>query len=589
MNKTIDSTHTKRLAGTLAACALALAGIAQAPLAQAAPVAKRPNLIVILADDLGYSDIGRFGGDIATPNLDKLAHDGTTMTQFYASPFCSPTRAMLMSGTDNHLAGFGDMGELLVPEQKGKPGYEGHLNDRVVTVAEVLKSAGYRTAMTGKWHLGVPEQFSPAARGFDQSYALVQGGASHYGDQLGVIAGNPDKSPKAIYRENGKTVDIPKDFYSSDFYTSKMIDYLKAGEHSGKPFFAYLAYTAPHWPLQAPQVDVNKYEGRYKAGYEALRKERLARMRQMGIVTTDEAAYPGNAVWPKWDELTPEQKASEARRMAVYAAMVDRMDQNIGRLFAYLKQSGQMDNTYVFFMSDNGPDGNSVYDVARTREWIHKQLDNSTANLGRPGSFAEYGPGWAQVSATPFHLYKAFVYEGGISVPAIAWGPGVKAGVVKRDALRITDIAPTLYQLAGAHYPTMHKGNAVVPLRGKSMLAYLRGNATEVHGKDEAMGWELGGRKALRKGDWKIVYANKPWGSGDWELYNVAEDRSELHNLAAANPQKLGEMLTAWKDYVRQTGTLEIPGLADRPGYSNSRGYYDDLEYEAKLKPRAAQ
>lgn len=585
MKKPIQTPRRARLAGTLMIGLMAVAGIGHAADSVAHKAAKQPNLLVILADDLGYSDIGRFGGDIATPNLDKLAHDGTTMTQFYASPFCSPTRAMLMSGTDNHLAGFGDMAELLVPEEKGKPGYEGHLNDQVVTIAEVLKSAGYRTAMTGKWHLGVPEEFSPAARGFDQSYALVQGGASHYGDQLGIIAGNPDKSPRAIYRENGKLVDIPKDFYSSDFYTSKMIDYLKSGEHSGKPFFAYLAYTAPHWPLQAPEVDVKKYEGRYKEGYAALRKERMARMRQMGIVTTDEGPYEGNSVWPKWDELSPEQKASEARRMAVYAAMVDRMDQNIGHMLAYLKSSGQLDNTYIFFLSDNGPDGNSVYDVARTREWIHKKMDNSIANLGRPGSFAEYGPGWAQVSATPFHLYKAYVYEGGISVPAIAWGPGVKAGAVKRDALRITDIAPTLYQLAGAHYPSTHNGNTVVPLDGKSMLAYLKGDATQVHAKDQAMGWELGGRKALRKGDWKIVYANKPWGSGEWELYNIAADRHELHNLAAANPQKLGELLVAWNDYVRRTGTLEIPGLDERPGYSNSHGYYDDLEYEAKLKP----
>ncbi|WP_227818059.1 arylsulfatase [Nitrogeniibacter aestuarii] len=577
-----------RLARSLCLGLAALTGLCQVAIAQAAPQ-KRSNILIVVADDLGYSDIGRFGGEIATPNLDTLAQEGVTMTQFYASPFCSPTRAMLMSGSDNHLAGFGDMGELLVAEQRGKPGYEGHLNNRVVTMAEVLKGAGYRTAMTGKWHLGVPEEFSPAARGFEQSYAMVQGGASHFGDQLGVIAGNPDKTPMAVYRENGQQVNIPKDFYSSDFYTDKLIDYLETGKDTGKPFFAYLAYTAPHWPLQAPEVDIKKYEDRYKAGYEALRKERLERMRTLGIVGEQTAAYPGNPVWPKWDTLTPEQKRSEARRMAVYAAMVDRMDRNIGRMLDYLKRSGELDNTYIFFLSDNGADGNSVYDVARTREWIRKVMDNSTANLGLPGSFAEYGPGWAQVSATPFHLYKAYVYEGGITVPAIAWGPGMKQGAVKREVLRVTDIAPTVYQLAGARYPSTHEGHTVVPLEGKSMLPYLRGEADAVHGKDDAMGWELGGRKALRKGDWKIVYANPPWGSGQWELYNLADDRTELNDLAAAHPQKLGEMLAAWKDYVRKTGTLELPGLAERPGYSNSRNYYEDLEFEANLTPRTAR
>ena len=336
-------------------------------------------------------------------------------------------------------------------------------------------------------------------------------------------------------------------------------------------------------------MDIKKYEDRYQAGYEALRKERLERMRTLGIVGEQTAAYPGNPVWPKWDTLTPEQKRSEARRMAVYAAMVDRMDRNIGRMLDYLKRSGELDNTYIFFLSDNGADGNSVYDVARTREWIRKVMDNSTANLGLPGSFAEYGPGWAQVSATPFHLYKAYVYEGGITVPAIAWGPGMKQGAVKREVLRVTDIAPTVYQLAGARYPSTHEGHSVVPLEGKSMLPYLRGEADAVHGKDDAMGWELGGRKALRKGDWKIVYANPPWGSGQWELYNLADDRTELNDLAAAHPQKLGEMLAAWKDYVRKTGTLELPGLAERPGYSNSRNYYEDLEFEANLTPRTAR
>lgn len=549
--------------------------------------AKRPNILLILADDLGYTDIGSYGGEIATPNIDRLAKTGVKMTQFYASPFCSPTRAMLLSGTDNHLAGFGDMAELMTAEQKSKPGYEGYLNERVVPMAQVLKDAGYRTAMTGKWHLGVPEQYSPASRGFDQSYVLTMGGSSHWGDQGGIIALDPDKPIRAVYRENGKAVNVPQDFYSSEFFASKLIDYLKSGESSGKPFFGYLAFTAPHWPLHAPDVDIAKYEGRYKAGYDKLRKERLERMKKLGLLAKDTPVYEGHPSWPKWDSLTPEQKESEAKRMAVYAAMVDNMDRQIGRVIDYLKETRQLDNTYIFFLSDNGADGNSVYDVGRTREWIHRDMDNSTAHIGKQGSFAEYGPGWAQVGSTPFKLYKSFMYEGGIAVPAIVWGPGLKKGSVKRDLAHVTDIAPTVYELAGTRHPgSDYNGKSVLPLRGKSMVAYLKGQTPAVHEATHAIGWELGGRKALRKGDWKIVYANKQWGKGDWELYNVARDRTESQDLAEREPAKLKEMIEAWERYVAETGTLEISNLAERPGYSNGAKYYDDLEVEAAQAPQ---
>ena len=556
--------------------------------AQAAP-AKRPNILLIVADDLGYTDLGAYGAEISTPNLDKLASGGVKMTGFYASPFCSPTRAMLMSGSDNHLAGFGDMSELMLPEQRGKPGYEGYLNARVVPMAQVLKDAGYRTAMAGKWHLGVKEEFSPASRGFEQSYAMVMGGASHWGDQSGIVAMDPAKPPKAIYRENGKAIDIPRDgFYSSQAFTDKLLDYLKSGEKSGKPFFGYLAFTAPHWPLHAPDADIAKYEGRYKEGYDKLRKERLERMKRLGIVPADTPVYEGHAHWPKWDSLTPAQQEAEARRMTVYSAMVDHMDRQIGRVLDYLKAKGELDNTFIFFMSDNGADGNSVYDVGRTREWIEKDMDNSTANTGKPGSFIEYGPGWAQVGSTPFKLYKSFMYEGGIAVPAIAWGPGIKGGALKREFAHVTDVAPTIFELAGARHPgTEYQGKPVLPLRGKSMVSWLQGKASTVRSDQDAVGWELGGRKALRKGDWKIVYANKPWGKDGWELYNIAKDRTESRDLADENPQKLGEMIVAWKQYVAETGTLEIEGLAYRPGYSNAGKYYDDLAKEADSAPHA--
>ena len=558
-----------------------------------AATARKPNFLLIVADDLGYSDLGSFGGEIATPTLDRLAGGGAAMTQFYASPFCSPTRAMLMSGTDNHLAGFGDMAELMLPEQRGKPGYEGFLNRRVAAIPEVLRAAGYRTVMAGKWHLGNAENESPAARGFDRSYAMTMGGASHFGDQTGIVTADPTKPPKAIYRENGKSVDTPRqNFYSSQAFADRLVQYLEETKGDGtKPFFAYLAFTAPHWPLHASDEDIAKYEHRYDAGYDALRSERFERMKKLGVVPANSQLYTGHAAWPTWDKLPAEHKRSEARRMAVYAAMVDNMDRQIGRVLAHLEKSGELDNTVVVFISDNGADGNSVYDVARTREWIHKDMDNSTANIGRPGSFIEYGPGWAQVGSTPLNLYKSFMYEGGISVPAIFWSPRHGVAAQQRNGVaHVTDIAPTLYELAGAKHPagsSSSDGQAVLPVKGRSLVAYLQGKAPTVYGPNDSIGWELGGRKALRQGDWKIVYANPPWGSGDWELYNLAEDRTEQRNLAAQRPDKLQQLLGEWKKYVAANGVLEIEGLAKRPGYSNGAKYYEDLAIEAAMKPRS--
>ncbi len=583
-----------RAAIALAACAWLASACTSGPAATttaAKAPERKPNFLLILADDLGYSDVGAFGGEIATPNLDRLARGGATMTQFYASPFCSPTRAMLMSGADNHRVGFGDMAELMLPQQRGKPGYEGVLNDRVVPLPQLLKDAGYRTVMAGKWHLGNTEELSPAARGFDRSYAMTMGGASHFGDQFGIFAMDPDKPIKAMYREQGKAIDIPRrGFYSSDYFASRLIQYLDETRGDGnKPFFAYLAFTAPHWPLHALDDDIRKYEGTYDAGYDAVRKARLDRMKSLGLVPANANPYVGHSLWPTWDKLTVEQKRSESQRMAVYAAMVDNMDRNIGRVLDHLQKSGDLDNTVVVFLSDNGADGNSIYDYGRTRDWIRKDMDNSIANAGREGSYIEYGPGWAQVGMTPLRLYKSFMYEGGITVPAIVWSPrqGVRTQRLTQVA-HVTDIAPTFYEMAGVKHPgTTYRDKTVVPVTGKSLVAYLQGKQPSVYGPNDVIGWELGGRMALRKGDWKIVQANKPWGDGAWELYNLAEDRVESRNLAASRPDKLQEMVAAYRQYVADNGVLEIEGLASRPGYSNAAKYYEDLAHEAVLKPRS--
>lgn len=538
---------------------------------------RRPNILLIVADDLGYSDIGVFGGEIATPNLNALAKNGLQLTDFYASPFCSPTRAMLLSGADNHQVGLGSMAELLTPQQRSLPGYEGFLNERALPFPVLLREAGYHTYMAGKWHLGTKVEQAPPNRGFEQSYAMLNGGASHF-DQSGIITFDANKAPVAQYRENGEEVKIPKDFYSSEYFASKIISYIDGGKSDGRPFFAYLAFTAPHWPLQARDVYIQKYEGKYDVGYDVIREHRLKRMKSLGIVPKDMKPYIGNPVWPRWNELSAEQKRVESKRMAVYAAMVESMDAEIGRVVDHLKRIGEYENTVIFFMSDNGTDGNTVLDEGQTRAWAKKYRDNSLKNTGRPGSFAEYGPGWAQVGSTPFNMYKAFMYEGGIAVPAIFSMPkSVRQNAISRAPAHVTDIAPTILEVAGVKHPgATYQGREVATMQGQSMLALLSGQSDQVHSQFRR-GWELNGRRAMRVGDWKIVQANKPWGSGEWELYDIANDRSELNNLALERPEKLAELLTEYQHYTEENGVVEFEGLASRPGYSNSQNYYEDI------------
>lgn len=297
---------------------------------------ERPNFLIIVADDLGYSDLGSFGGEISTPNIDSLARDGVRLSNFHTAPTCSPTRAMMFSGADSHVAGLGNMGELLQPFQKGQPGYEGYLNERMVTVGQVLQDAGYNTYTTGKWHLGRTEETSPKARGFDRSFILVQGGASHFDDQHAIIA----QDPKAIYREDGKQVEVPKGFYSSEFYTDRLIDYIEADKASNKPFMAVLSYTAPHWPLHAPDAWLDKYKHRYDAGYDSIRQARLERQKQLGIVAANTTPNtPMAKGLPSWGQLSDEQRQREARNMEIYAAMVSNMDYHIGRLLTYRRKT----------------------------------------------------------------------------------------------------------------------------------------------------------------------------------------------------------------------------------------------------------
>ena len=524
---------------------------------------KRPNFLVIVADDLGFSDIGAFGGEISTPNLDALANKGVKLTGFHTAPTCSPTRSMLFSGTDNHKAGLGSMAEVLAPNQKGKPGHEGYLRPDIATLAERLAHGGYRTLFSGKWHLGLTPEQDPYARGFQHSFALLQGGHNHFG--LGVSA---DPLKGNTYRENGKTLaELPQDFYSSDAFADKLIRQLRkssTGGNGAKPFFAYLAFTAPHWPLQAPAEDIAKYRGKYDAGFEALRGQRLKRLVELGLISKD--VVPHSLKLPKggWDSLTAEQKLAAARDMEIYAAMVDRLDQNVGRVITELKRSGEFDNTVILFLADNGAEG---LDIETTGlKMLKSQIDvadNSFANRGSATSYLTYGTGWAQAATAPSWLTKGYATEGGTRVVAFLHGEGFeKRGGVESAFLSVADIAPTFLDLASIPYSgTEFAGRKVQPITGKSWAPLLSGKSDRAYPADHPVGTELFGSRALRQGDWKITDI----GDGKWRLFNLATDPGETNDLALERPEKLQSLAKAWDEYAADVGVVLPEEVSYRP------------------------
>jgi len=553
---------------------------ASAEQATAQTASKRQNIVLILADDLGYSDIAPFGGEIETPNLTALAKSGIRMTNFYVASACSPTRAMLLSGTDNHIAGLGNMAELVAAQQKGHQGYEGYLNFDVVPFPELLRNGGYHTYMVGKWHLGLTEELSPAARGFEKSYSMGQGGAGFF-DQTGIAPSPDGGKTKANYRENGKPATLPEraGFYVTDFYTDKMIEYIESNRNDNKPFFAYVAYTAPHFPLQAPDDLIDKYKNKYAVGYEAIIKERLARMKHMGLVASTVEPQPLVPVWPSWDALTPQQKASEERRMAVYAAMVDSLDQNIGKLVSYLRKTNELDNTTIVFLSDNGAEGSDIHDLFGF-DWVKRNFNNEIENIGRPGSYVGYGPNWARVGATPFRLYKAFTTEGGVRSPAIiSFGGSSRQNQVDTHIASVKDLAPTFLEIAGVGLPTgEYKGRKIAAIQGTSMVPFLRGAAGEIHSPDYALCMELFGRVFVRKGTWKLVWVNKPWGQSTWELFDLSNDPGEHRNIASEQPKKLQELLDEWEKYRKTNNVIFDESISNSMQYSNGQAYYNELE-----------
>jgi len=514
-----------------------------------------PNFLIIVADDMAFTDIGTYGSEIETPNIDALAKKGVKFTQFYVSVSCSPTRAMLLSGTDNHQAGLGNMGELLTESQKGAPGYEGHLNNSVVTIAEVLKDNGYHTYMAGKWHLGhEPEQY-PHSRGFEKSFSMMFGGASHWSDMYGLIY----LQTPAIYTKNGEKLDkIPKDFYSSRSYTDFLIDSIRENLDDGKPFLAYLAFTAPHDPLHVPEPWLSKYRGAYDEGYEVLHKKRFNAAKKAGVVPESaNMPKPYSSVKP-WDTLADEEKALEARRMEVYAGMVDNIDYNVGRVIKFLKDTGQYDNTIIIFMSDNGanPWEMNEYPVPNQEEFL-KQFDNSLENIGHPNSAIAYGIGWATAGVGPKYLFKMTVAEGGISSPLIISGPGIADnGRTIESFAYVTNIMPTILEMADSKHPKVYNGNKIHPLDGKSLLPVLTAKSDKIYSDEDVIAGEMLGGKWVRQGQYKAVMIAPPYGSNKWELYDISIDPGETNNLASTKPEKLKTLVDEYEKYAERVGVV---------------------------------
>lgn len=473
-----------------------------------------------MADDMGFSDLGCFGSEIDTPNLNSLAAKGIRFTNFYNTARCCPTRAALLTGLYSHQAGIGHM-----VADMGAPSYQGFLNDRSVTIAEALKPAGYTTLMAGKWHVGENRPHWPTDRGFDRYFGLITGADNYF---------RPERQ-MALEDQPWKPAPGQK-FYMTDAFTDYAVE--RIGEQAGKanPFFLYLAYTAPHWPLHAWPEDIKKYRGRYLKGWDTLREERHARQKKLGVVDPHWAMTPRDTEVPAWESV--QNKDDFDLRMSVYAAQIDRLDQNIGRVLNKLRETGQEENTLIMFLSDNG---------GCAEEKIRGET--LAGAIGTADSFTSYGKPWANSSNTPFRLYKHWVHEGGIAAPFIAYWPAQirKGNTFHHSPAHVIDLMATCIDVAGAQYPA-----GKIPLEGKSFAPAFTGKKRDLH---DAIFWEHEGNRAVRQGKWKLV-SKHPSG---WELYDLEADRTELHDLAASQPDRVKSMTSLYDAWAKKCGVQPWP------------------------------
>ncbi|MCB1122831.1 MAG: arylsulfatase [Verrucomicrobiae bacterium] len=514
----------------LSICAILVAGKDQ----------KRPNIIVILTDDMGYSDIGCFGSEIATPNIDRLSEDGIRFTQFYNCARCNPTRAALLTGRNPHEAGMGfSTGDL------GSPAYQGHISRNSVTIAEVLGQAGYTTLMSGKWHVGDNRPEWPIDRGFQRFFGLL-GGAGSYWEVL------PGKGFRlALDDQLWQPYPEDTEYYFTDEISDRAVGFIEEAAKKDNPFFLYLTYTAPHWPLHAPEEDIARYRGRYRMGWDKLREIRHKRQLELGVIDSTWPLSPRDKSAPAWSSLSAEEQDRWDLLMAVYAAMIDRMDQGIGRVLRRLEELGEADNTLTLFLSDNGG--------CHVEPSPDQGGSDPEIGPGPRGGFWGYGPPWANVSNTPFVKFKQYIHEGGISTPLICHWP---ARIERPDRANnqpghVIDIMATLMDITGIEYPTTFGGNKIQPLRGISFAPVFSDQPRKEH---EVLYWEHTGHRGVRKGNWKLVSDR----GGDWELYDVVSDRSEQKDLISAYPKKVQELESLYQEWAKASGVLDWDEVQER-------------------------
>lgn len=514
----------------------------------AAGAADRPNILLIIADDMGYADPGVFGSDINTPNIDQLAAEGIRFTHFHTAPQCAPTRAMLYSGNNNHVAGMArqPIAPLLSFELE-IPGYETHLSNRVAPVSQVLKDAGYHTYFAGKWHLGDAAEHRPHAKGFEETFAIMHGTANHF-NGIGYVEGG------TVYTRNGELAAWPDGAYSSELFTDELIEFIGSNRDDGDPFFAVAAYTAPHAPLQVPDDYLNRYSGQFDDGYDILREQRFRELQEAGIVSREAALPPRNPEVRPWEELSAADKRTEARKMELYAALVENLDFHVGRLLQHLKEQALYEDTLIVFMSDNGAASEDFYASGPRSPFVRANYDNNYENMGSATSWVSLGPAWAEANSAPFRRFKTFALQGGIVAPLIVAGAGVnQADAISHTYLTVMDIAPTLIDAANGNYP---EGGIIRPMLGETMLPLLAGTSDRVHADDYVTTFFHVGQAFLRQGRWKIVHSNSIFDESAFELYDVIADPGETRNLKDGMPGQYQHMIELWREERIKLGIL---------------------------------
>ena len=529
-----------------------------APVLVSAQQSDRPNIVLILADDLGYTDISSFGSEISTPNIARLASQGLSFTNYHTAGSCAPARAMLLTGVDSHRNGVPNIPEALSEEHLAYDHYQGVLSDKVVTLANVLQANDYRTYMTGKWHLGHTPELLPSSRGFDRTIAMADTGADNW-DQRTYLP----IYDRANWYADGAEHTLPDDFYSSEYFIDKTIEFIGSSAQGDQPFFAYVPFQAVHMPVQAPKEFSDKYVGVYDEGWTVMRERRRLAAEEAGVIPagTQAAVTPGTLAW---DSLTDEEKRYNARRMEVYAGMVEAMDLHIGRLMAYLQSIGEYENTIFIFTSDNGAEGSNVVrqdgNSVLSRWFESVGYNTEYESLGEPNSWNSIGASNATIAASPLYYYKFHASEGGLRVPLVMAGPGIsRSDELTDEFVFVTDLMPTILSLVGIK---SHRGNwqnkEVEPIIGKDFSAFLAGNDESVHDDSSPIGYELGGNSALFKGDYKVVINRAGQNESDWHLFNIKADPGETTDLAQQMPALLEEMVADYEVYVQTNNVLPM-------------------------------